>query len=100
MTDNDNGKKGVVSPAPPHTLRDEDIQTQVAVIITKQGGRVLLYSRTPDGTPDIPLALELLANGLGLLSAMMRQSAPQEAKRIVLVPGVPPGIDLRGKAGT
>ena len=101
MSDNNNGKKGAMSPPPPPpTLSDEDIQTQVGVIITKQGGRVILFPQTPDGTPDLPLALELLGDGLRILSSMMRQMAPQDAKRIVVVPGLPPGIDLRGKAGS
>ena len=101
MPDNNNGRKGATPPPPPPpTLRAEDIQTQVGVVITKQGGRVIIFPQTPDGTPDLPLALELLGNGLSILSSMMRQMAPQDARRIVVVPGVPPGIDLRGKAGS
>ena len=101
MPENNNGRKGAMpSPPPPPTLRDEDIQTQVGVVITKQGGRVIIFPHAPDGTPDFPLALELLGNALSILSSMMRQMAPQDARRIVVVPGVPPGIDLRGKAGS
>ena len=100
MTENDNGKRDAAPPtSPPPQINPGDIAAQVAVVRTKQGGSFLVFPKTPEGTPDLSLTLELMIEGLTMLGQMMRQQTPQDAKRIVLVPGLPPGVDLRGRAG-
>lgn len=100
MSQNDNGKRGAMPPSPPPSqINPEDIESQVGVLRTKQGGTAVIFPKNLDGTPDLPLALELMGMGLNILAQIMRQMAPQDARRIVVVPSVPPGIDLRGKAG-
>ena len=84
--------------SPPPQISPEDIDAQVMVVRTKQGGTALMFPKNDDGTPNLPLILDLMATGIGLLSQIVGQMAPQEAKRIVLVPGLPSGIDLRGRA--
>ena len=97
---NGNGKKGAAPPvAPPPQINPEDIDAQVMVVRTKQGDTALMFPRNADGTPNLPLTLDLMATGIGILSQIVSQMAPPEAKRIVLVPGVPPGVNLRGRAG-
>ena len=99
MTGNDNGKRGAAPPvAPPPQITPEDIDAQVVVVRTKQGGTAMMFPENDDGTPDLPLTLDLIGTGLVILSQIVSQMVPQEAKRIVLVPGLPPGIDLRGRA--
>ena len=88
---NDNGKKGAPQ------INAEDIVAQVGVVRTKQGGAVLMFPQKPDGTPDLPLTLDLIATGIAMLSQIVAQMVPQEPKRIVLVPGLPPGVNLRGR---
>ena len=69
------------------------------MVFTKDNRSAVFYPANPDQTPNFPLALALLAEGLQSVGNMLREQGPQEAKRIVLVPGLPPGIDLRGRAG-
>ena len=97
MTENGNGKKGVAPPPP--QISPEDIDAQVMVVRTKQGGTAMMFPKNDDGTPNLSLTLDLMATGIGILSQIVSQMAPQETKRIVLVPGVPPGVNLRGRAG-
>lgn len=100
FVDNNNGKKGAASPVtPPPQINPEDIAAQMGVMRTKQGGTALMFPKNDDGTPNLPLTLELMATGLGILSQIVSQMVPQEAKRIVVVPGLPPGVSLRGRAG-
>lgn len=93
MNDND-----MPPQSPPPQLRPEDILTQVGVILTKQGGTAVLFPQTPKGLPDMPVALELMATGLNALAQIMRQTPPQDVKRIIVVPGVPPGVYLLREA--
>ena len=108
MTDNDNGHHGPVHqalppPPPPDQgppdLSPENIAAQMKVVLTKDNRSAMMYPTNPDGTPNFPLLLDLLAEGVQTAANMLREQAPQEAKRIVLVPGVPPGVNLRGRAG-
>ena len=102
MSDNDNGHHGPVNladqPLPPPDLSPENIAAQLRVVFTKDNRSAVFYPANPDQTPNFPLALALLAEGVRTVGNMLGEQVPQEAKRIVLVPGLPPGIDLRGRA--
>lgn len=103
MTDDKgNGHHGPVNPAtpplPPPDLSPENIAAQVVVILTKDNHSAVMYPANPDQTPNFPLALALLAEGVRTVGNMLGEQQPQDPKRIVLVPGLPPGIDLRGRA--
>ena len=101
MTDKNNGHHGPVNPAPPlppPDLSPENIAAQVVVILTKDNRSAMMYPANPDQTPNFPLALDLLSEGVRTVGNMLREQQPQEPGRIVLVPGLPPGIDLRGRA--
>ena len=108
MTDNDNGHHGPVHQAPPPPppsdlgppdLSPENIAAQLRVVFTKDNRSAVMYPANPDQTPNFPLALALLAEGVRTVGNMLGEQVPQEAKRIVLVSGLPPGVNLRGRAG-
>ena len=103
MTDKDNGHHGPVDPAgpsnlPPPDLSPENIAAQLQVVFTKDNRSAVFYPANPDGTPNFPVALDLLAEATKTIANIMREQGPQEPGRIVLVPGLPPGIKLRGRA--
>ena len=104
MTDNKgNGHHGPVNqaappdPGPPD-LSPENIAAEMRVVFTKDNRSAVFYPANLDQTPNFPVALDLLAEATKTIANIMREQGPQEAKRIVLVPGLPPGIDLRGRA--
>lgn len=103
MSENDNGKRGaappVAPPLPPPDLSPGNIAAQVVVIFTKDKRSAVLCPSNPDKTINLPLALDLLAEAVKTMANILREQGPQEASRIVLVPGLPPGVDLRGRAG-
>ena len=104
MTDNKgNGHHGPVNQAPPRDLgppdlSPENIAAQLQVVFTKDNRSAVFYPANPDGTPNFPVALDLLAEATKTIANIMREQGPQEPGRIVLVPGLPPGIKLRGRA--
>jgi hypothetical protein len=103
VTDKDNGHHGPVNPADqplgPPDLSPENIAAQMKVVFTKDNRSAVFYPANPDQTPNFPLALDLLAEAVRTMANILREQGPQEASRIVLVPGLPPGVDLRGRAG-
>ena len=106
MTDNKgNGHHGPVNPAPsppdlgPPDLSPENIAAQLRVVFTKDNRSAVFYPANPDQTPNFPLALDLLAEATRTIATIMREQGPQVPGRIVLVPGLPPGVNLRGRAG-
>ena len=102
MSDKNNGHHGPVNPAdqplPPPDLSPENIAAQLRVVFTKDNRSAVMYPANPDQTPNFPLALDLLAEATQTIANIMREHLPQEPGRIVLVPGLPPGVDLRGRA--
>lgn len=100
MSDNDNGKKGAAPPVTPTPdLSPGNIATQVQVVLTKDGQTAIITPLNKDQTPNLPLALGLLSAGVNIIASILKEQEIQEPSRIVLVPGVPPGVNLRGKAG-
>ena len=108
MTDDKgNGHHGPVHQAPPPPpppdlgppdLSPENIAAELRVAFTKDNRSAVMYPANPDQTPNFPVALDLLAEATKTIANIMREQGPQDPKRIVLVPGLPPGIDLRGRA--
>jgi len=89
MGADDNGNLGK---GPDLDLSPENIAHQVAVVITKDGQPVLIGP-----IDDLPLVLKVLAEGITILSKLVSQALP---KRIIPVTGgLPPGVNLRGRAG-
>jgi hypothetical protein len=103
VTNKDNGHHGPVKPADPSLpspdLSPENIAAQVVVVMTKDGRYAMMYPADIKKTPNLPLALTLLAQGVQMVGNMLAEQQPKEPSRIVLAPGLPPRVDLRGRAG-
>lgn len=87
---NDNGNmgKGPVLP----NLGPENIAHQVTVVITKDGQPAIIGD-----LKNLPLMLHLLSQGIDIVGGLVSQALP---KRIIPVTGgLPPGVNLRGRAG-
>jgi len=86
--DNGNLGKGPVLPK----LNPEDIAAEVKVVLTKSGGIALFGP-----LDNLPLLLQLLSEGVAIAGQLVGQVLP---KRIIPVTGgLPPGLNLRGRAG-
>jgi hypothetical protein len=72
-------------------IKGEDVQTQFAVIKTKDG-RIAVQFPVLDITTqnvDIPLAMELCGAGLQTLAQVVRQQLKKDKPRIAVVPAMP-----------
>jgi hypothetical protein len=72
-------------------IKKEDVQTQFAVIRTKDG-RIAVQFPILDlttQTVDIPLAMELAGAGLQTLAQVVRQQLKQTKPLIAVVPAMP-----------
>ncbi|MDI6754730.1 MAG: hypothetical protein QME78_10105 [Thermodesulfobacteriota bacterium] len=86
----DNGNLGK-GPVPPD-LSPENIAHQVTVAITKDGRPAIIGD-----LGNLPLMLYLLSQGVGLMGGLVSQAL---SKHIIPVTGgLPPGVNLRDRAG-
>jgi hypothetical protein len=88
MAQGNNDGGGPVNPVA-QGIGPDDVVGMIQVVLTKDGRVLLNY---PQG--NLPLALQLLAKGVEIAAGIVKEQVG-EPRRVMPVPGLPPGM-LRG----